>query len=123
MDRLGRAALALERGPGAHGPGEQFLQHRDMDDPAIGRPSSTSAMFTVNSPLRLMNSFVPSSGSTSQKRRAPAAAGPLVSTVSSDTTGISGVNSRRAETIRRSASSSAMVSGEASALARTPWSP
>ena len=36
--------------------------------PSTGTPSSTSAMLTVNSPLRLTNSLVPSSGSTSQKR-------------------------------------------------------
>ena len=36
--------------------------------PSTGTPPSISAMLTVNSPLRLMNSRVPSSGSTSQKR-------------------------------------------------------
>ena len=35
--------------------------------PAIGAPPLHSPMFTVNWPLRLMNSFVPSSGSTHQK--------------------------------------------------------
>ena len=35
--------------------------------PKVGRPFSMRAMFTVNSPLRLMNSLVPSRGSTSQK--------------------------------------------------------
>ncbi len=34
--------------------------------PSIARCPSINAMFTVNSPLRLTNSFVPSSGSTSQ---------------------------------------------------------
>ena len=34
----------------------------------IGVPSSTNAILTVNSPLRLMNSFVPSTGSTIQHR-------------------------------------------------------
>lgn len=34
--------------------------------PKIGLPWSMSAMLTVNSPLRLINSLVPSSGSTSQ---------------------------------------------------------
>ena len=35
--------------------------------PNKGRPSFTSATFTVNSPLRLMNSLVPSNGSTIHK--------------------------------------------------------
>ena len=43
--------------------------------PATGVPPSASAMFTVKSPFFLMNSLVPSSGSTihmrSQWRRSP----------------------------------------------------
>ena len=39
--------------------------------PRIGRPSSIRAMFTVNSPFLLMNSLVPSSGSTSQNGPSP----------------------------------------------------
>ena len=39
----------------------------DINSQVLGIPFSISAMFTVNSPFRLTNSFVPSNGSTSQK--------------------------------------------------------
>ena len=81
-------------------------------------------MLTVNSPFRLMNSLVPSSGSTSQNGPSSSVGMRPAATVSSATTGISGVSSARPARITASAASSATVTGEASALARTaapPW--
>ncbi|EWS62357.1 hypothetical protein Y695_04416 [Hydrogenophaga sp. T4] len=75
-------------------------------------------MFTVNSPLRLMNSLVPSSGSTSQKRSPMAGRAPP-DTASSPTTGIPGVSRISASVIRSSACWSAAVTGEASSLLST----
>ncbi len=42
------------------------LHHRGINHAQYRFPFSIRAMLTVNSPLRLINSFVPSSGSTSQ---------------------------------------------------------
>ena len=83
-------------------------------------------MFTVNSPLRLTYSRVPSRGSTSQKRRARAmvaasGAWPL-ETASSEIAGISGVSAASAGRMARSAASSASVTGEASAFRVTAMS-
>src|SRR5436305_875671 len=58
--------------------------------PRIGAPPWISPILTVNSPLRLMNSLVPSSGSTSQKRSPVSAGSPSESACSSATTGMPG---------------------------------
>ena len=58
--------------------------------PSVGLPSSISAMLTVNSPFLLMNSLVPSSGSTSQNGP-PFSVGTRPAAISSSaTTGVSG---------------------------------
>jgi hypothetical protein len=75
-------------------------------------------MLTVNSPLRLMNSLVPSSGSTSQKRVAHGTALARAA-ISSATTGMCGAKAAQAGTMWPSARSSASVTGDASALPRT----
>src|SRR5690606_3359094 len=62
-----------------------------------------------------MNSLVPSSGSTSQKRLSGSGISPAA-TASSATTGTPGSNSRNAGTITSSARWSASVTGERSAL-------
>ena len=49
-------------------PAREPTDGRHQHHPSTGTPCSISAMLTVNSPLRSMNSLVPSSGSTSQKR-------------------------------------------------------
>ena len=74
-------------------------------------------MLTVNSPLPLRNSFVPSSGSTSQNR-VPVTSGerPLEAS-SSETTGMSGVRWRSAGNMMSSAAWSAAVTGLPSAFA------
>ncbi len=80
-------------------------------------------MLTVNSPFLLMNSLVPSSGSTSQNGP-PSSCGMWPdATASSAITGISGVSSARPARITASAASSAAVTGEASALIWTAVSP
>ena len=72
------------------------FRHRQGRAPGRGArpspvsPSSTSAMLTVNSPLRLMNSLVPSSGSTSRKLR-PTSARLSAHASSSATMGMSGI--------------------------------
>ena len=81
------------------------------------------AMLTVRSPLRLMNSLVPSSGSTSQKRPPETSGMRPAETLSSATMGISGVSFSSAAMIKRSATSSASVTGEESALVRASKSP
>ena len=72
-------------------------------------------MLTVNSPLRLMNSLVPSSGSTSQKLPS---AGAVASCgqPSSANTGTPGESSASAAQITFSARWSASVTGEPSCL-------
>ena len=58
--------------------------------PSVGLPFSISAMLTVNSPFLLMNSLVPSSGSTSQNGP-PFSVGTRPAAISSSaTTGVSG---------------------------------
>ena len=91
--------------------------------PSVGRPSSISAMFTVNSPFLLMNSLVPSSGSTSQNGPSPITGTRPAAISSSATTGVSGVSLRRPATMIASAAWSASVTGLLSALSRTPRSP
>ena len=88
--------------------------------PKIATPSSISARFTVNSPLRLTNSRVPSSGSTSHRRRHSRRTFQVASSeASSDNTGMSGVRRSRPSTRMRCAARSAAVSGLASALRST----
>ena len=75
-------------------------------------------MLTVNSPLRDRNSFVPSSGSTSQKRPS----GGVVRKGSHDSSaivGMSGESSASAAQITFSARWSASVTGEPSSFVRT----
>src|SRR5262249_47243540 len=91
--------------------------------PSVGRPCSIRAMLTVNSPFLLMNSLVPSSGSTSQKGPSPIAGTRPAAISSSATTGMSGVSDRRPATMTASAAWSASVTGLLSALSRTPRSP
>ena len=79
-------------------------------------------MLTVNSPLRLRNSRVPSSGSTSQKRLPSISGTSPAAMASSATTGISGVRVLRAPRMKVSAASSASVTGEASSFSRTAMS-
>jgi hypothetical protein len=74
-------------------------------------------MLTVNSSLRLMNSLVPSSGSTSQKMRTTRGLWPAA-TSSSATTGICGVSGAQAERMKASPVPSASVTGVASSLLR-----
>ena len=88
---------------------------------AIGRPSVTSAMLTVNSSRPASNSRVPSSGSTRMKRppRAPAAcAGRLLRHHRH-----AGQQPRKPSRMTASAASSAAVTGERSALARASSAP
>ena len=74
-------------------------------------------MLTVNSSLRLMNSFVPSSGSTSQNV-VPTSGMRPAATSSSATIGMVGASVRSAARMNASARSSASVTGEASPLGR-----
>ena len=68
--------------------------------PKVATPSSISAMLTLNSPLRLTNSRVPSSGSTSHSRgQRSRSAAATSSAHSSDSTGICGVSARSPSTI------------------------
>ena len=60
--------------------------------PSVGSPFSISAMLTVNCPVFLMNSLVPSRGSTSQKRFQPSRSSVGMPSDSSDKTGMSGVS-------------------------------
>jgi hypothetical protein len=89
--------------------------------PSTGSPFSMSAMFTVNSSRRLTNSRVPSSGSTRKKRLvAVSMTGALpAATDSSAMTGIEGAIAARSARMIFSAASSAVVTGDASALSRT----
>ena len=88
--------------------------------PSCGRPFSISAMLTVNSPCRLMNSLVPSSGSTSQNGPALICVIAPSAISSSATIGNASVTSRRiASRIRTSARRSASVTGEVSSLRST----
>ena len=73
-------------------------------------PCSIKAISTENSPLRAMNSFVPSSGSTHQNREA-GDENPAAGTVSSETIGISGTAAVRIAMIARSEARSASVTG------------
>ena len=91
--------------------------------PSVGLPFSISAMLTVNSPFLLMNSLVPSSGSTSQNGP-PFSLGTRPAAISSSaTTGVSGVSARSPLTMISSAAWSASVTGLLSALVRSPRSP
>src|SRR3954468_2756156 len=84
--------------------------------PTSGRPDSTRAMLTVKSAERLMNSLVPSSGSTSRKA-SPSAGGTNPSAHSSSATqGRSETAARSPSRMMRSAARSASVTGERSAL-------
>ena len=65
-------------------------ERRRSDHPRDRLPLSISAMLTVNSPLRLMNSRVPSSGSTRKIFSDPGGTRPA-ETSSSATTGMSGI--------------------------------
>ena len=76
-------------------------------------------MLTVNSPVRAMNSLVPSSGSTSQKRPPAGAPPAAAAALSSEITGMCGAAARSPATIRLSAARSASVTGEPSSLIRT----
>ena len=68
--RIGRRPAASSiQAPTPAAPANRRPSAGAKTTPSIGSPSSTSAMLTVNSSLRLMNSLVPSSGSTSQKMR------------------------------------------------------
>ena len=81
-----------------------------------------SATLTVNSPLRLMNSLVPSSGSMSQYCGQPCrTTGACPSVDSSDSTGMSGVSRCRPAQRISCAARSARVIGESSALNSTSW--
>ncbi len=85
--------------------------------PNTATPSSISAMLTVNSPLRLTNSRVPSSGSTSHSRgHARRCVHGDARCDSSDSTGMSVSARARPSTMQRCAARSAAVSGEASSL-------
>ena len=65
------ASVLAPRRPARAGRRRAGPAHRQVDHPQHRfAPSCTSAMLTVNSPLRATNSRVPSSGSTSQKVRA-----------------------------------------------------
>ena len=64
-------------------------ERRAVHNPERWLPCSISAISTENSPLRAMNSFVPSSGSTHQNRAA-GDENPSAGTVSSETIGMSG---------------------------------
>ncbi len=75
-------------------------------------------MLTVNSPLRLMNSLVPSMGSTNQKRLLTSGISPA-DAASSPTIGMSGVRRRRPSKITFSAHWSATVTGDSSPLIST----
>src|SRR5690606_20924471 len=92
--------------------------------PNTDTPWSIRAMLTLNSPLRLMNSRVPSSGSTShsrvQRRRSAASTS---SAHSSDSTGTSGVSARNPSTMTWWAAMSADVTGDASSLRSTSNAP
>ena len=107
----------VARGPSAsRAPDQVIAMAGAWTTPAVGLPSSTRAMLTVNSPLREMNSRVPSSGSTSQKRPPETSGMWPAETASSETTGISGVSFSSAARIRASAASSASVTGELSSF-------
>src|ERR1700722_15419779 len=77
--------------------------------PRIGTPSSISAIATENSGIPLMNSLVPSSGSTIQPRRHFNRSS--LSTVSSESHPYEGNGSRSVFLIALSASRSACVTG------------
>ncbi len=91
---------------------------RHTDDARASRDDpSISAMLTVNSPFRLMNSLVPSSGSTSQYLDPRTAASQSPARFdSSDSTGISGVSACSASQINVCDARSACVSGDASSF-------
>jgi len=75
----------------------------------------------VNSPLRLMNSRVPSSGSTSHSSgHARRTAKSWAASASSDSTGIDGVSSDSRAAKMSWAARSARVIGDSSALYSTP---
>jgi hypothetical protein len=74
--------------------GKQAAERRREHHAEHRHALSIRATLTVNSPLRLMNSLVPSSGSTSQKE-APSAGCRPASVDSSDTMKISGVSALR----------------------------
>ena len=89
--------------------------------PIRATPSATTATLTVNSSRPARNSRVPSSGSTRMNTGCAAGTWPAA-TASSDTTGISGASRARPARITASAASSAMVTGDWSALRRAPLS-
>ena len=84
--------------------------------PSTGSCSITKAMLTVNSPLRLTNSRVPSSGSTTQSSRQCRRSTQGAAADSSDNIGMSGVRRRNPSMMICCDSRSANVSGELSSL-------
>ncbi len=80
-----------------------------------------SAILTVNSPFLLMNSRVPSSGST-KKKAGPTSGLAPAAVASSETIGMPGAASLRAGRMMSSASWSAAVTGVLSSFSLTTMS-
>ena len=70
---------------------------------STGQPSAISAMLIVNSPLPEMNSFVPSSGSTSQNSVQSRRSSNGGTVPSSEMIGVEGVHASSSRTINRCA--------------------
>src|ERR1700730_1257194 len=87
--------------------------------PSTGSWSRTNLIFTVNSPLRLTNSRVPSSGSTTHNSRHVLRSSQGACADSSERMGMSDVTSLSPSMMTRCDSKSARVSGESSSLCCT----
>ena len=118
LNALNRTSLGLlERTHSCLGPVKSFLAGT-YTSPKCGTPERTKAMLTVNSPVCLMNSLVPSMGSTTQRVSQERRCRMSVSLDSSESTGMALSKSRNPSTMTRCAARSASVKGLSSAFFR-----